>query len=127
MKDRDSELEQRLREAMRPVEPPAGFAERAMSALQRARAHETGAPASNRRSPLGAERRFLPRPLRTWWAAAAAASFVALVVGTGLWTQQYAQQLRAREARAQVLEALRITSRTLNAALHLTVEPSRSG
>jgi hypothetical protein len=122
MSDRDlSELEQRLREALRPVEPPAGFAAHVMAALARARLQRLTAPARLRSGAAW------PRKRRAWLSAAAAFALAVVLVGTGLWGSHRAQELRAREARAQALEALRISSETLNSALHVTVDPSRSG
>ena len=63
----------------------------------------------------------------SWPSAAAAAGLAAVLIGTGLWGSEHARELRAHEARAQVLEALRISSQTLNGALHRTVDPSRPG
>lgn len=117
MSDRDpAELEQRLREALRPIAPPAGFAQRVMAARARRDAER---PRSGGPAWLAVR--------RPWLSAAAALVLAVLLVGTGLWGSQRAQEHRAREARAQVLEALRISSQTLNAALHASVDPSRSG
>jgi hypothetical protein len=131
MTDRNpSEFEQRLRRAMQPVEPPADFAGNVMAALRRARERSgANAPSTPRaRSDHSAGR--LPwRRRRPAWssAVAAAAALAAVLIGAGLWNQQRTQELRARQARAQVLEALSISSRTFNAALHVSVNPTRSG
>jgi hypothetical protein len=122
MTQRDpSELEQRLRRALRPGEPPAGFTDSVMAALHRAREQQRSRES---RSPalLARLRR---RP--AWLPAAAAAALAVVLAGAGIWNQQRAQELRAREARRQVLEALTISSRALNTALHASVDPSRSG
>ncbi len=114
-----SELEPRLRRAMRPGEPPAGFTEQVMAALRRAREQRSR---ENRSPPL------LSRLRRgSVWFPAAAAALAVVLIGAGIWNQQRAQELRAREARQQVLEALTISSRALNTALHLSVDPSRTG
>jgi hypothetical protein len=127
MNDRNpADLEQRLRRAMQPVDPPRGFSERILAGLARSRERSrTGAPVSasqraGRHSSWGHRRRM-------WLADAAVAAFAAVLIGAGLWSQQRAVELRAREARTEVFEALRISSQALNAALHLTVEPGRSG
>ncbi|HTW38111.1 MAG TPA: hypothetical protein VMD49_06045 [Steroidobacteraceae bacterium] len=130
MNDRDRPpLEQRLRKALRPVEPPAGFAQSVMTALARARA--AAASASTRATRGAEERRSMGTAWlatrRPWLAAAASLVLAVVLVGAGLWGSHRAQELRARDARAQVLEALRISSQTLNAALHASVDPRRSG
>ncbi len=120
----DSKLEQRLREALRPVDPPEQFAERVTSAAERARASAGSIPS---RGPHAPWIRF-PWPSRRIGLSAAAtvALVMALAGGATLW-HQHAQQIRAREAREQILQALRITSQTLNSALRMTAHPSRSG
>jgi hypothetical protein len=124
--DRDlSELEQRLRRTMRPVEPPAGFSANVMAALKRTRERTRALPAARRPSNHSAARLPWLRRRPVWFPAAAALATV--LIGAGLWHHQHAQELRAREARDQVIEALRISSRTLNEALHATLDPSRSG
>ncbi|HTX23472.1 MAG TPA: hypothetical protein VMD03_02345 [Steroidobacteraceae bacterium] len=131
----DSKLERQLRQTLRAVDPPVGFAERAMAALARARERpDASATApSNRaaqhsaapRERLGREPWLLGR--RLWIADAATAALAAIVISAGIWNQHHAQELRAREARDQVVEALRISSHALNTALHATVDPGQSG
>jgi hypothetical protein len=124
MTDRDpSGLERRLRGALHPVEPPVGFADNVMARLRRARARSHPSSATATRP---SNRRWLQRR-PAWFTPAAAAALAAVLVGAGLWNQQRAQELRAREARDQVLEALVICSRALNTALHVSVDPSRPG
>ncbi len=121
MTDRNpSDLEQRLRRVMRPGEPPAGFTDNVMAALRRAREQRSRESLS---PPLRSRLRRRP----VWFPAAAAAALAVVIIGTGIWNQERAQELRAREARQQVLEALTISSRALNTALHLSVDPGRSG
>jgi hypothetical protein len=131
MNDPDpSDLEPQLRRAMRPIAAPRGFSEKVMAGLARSRERSPASAvsslnraASNRRgsrSPGWLRRRM-------WLPDAAVAAFAAFLVGTGLWSQQRTLELRAREARTEVFEALRISSQALNAALHVTVEPGRSG
>jgi hypothetical protein len=141
MNDRNpSDLEQRLRRAMQPVDPPGGFSERLMARLARAPERSRASPltASNRgASNGGASSRAAPNSVgsrppwryrrRVWLPDAAVAAFAAVLIGTGLWSQQRTLELRAREARTEVFQALRISSQALNAALHVTVEPGRSG
>lgn len=125
MTDRDdSMLEQRLREALQPVDPPAQFAERVTSAAERARA---SASSLSRQAPSGsaARRPWLDR--RAGLSVAATAAFVVALAGAGTLWHQHTQQLRAHEAREQILRALRISSEALNAALRATANPSQSG
>ncbi len=136
----DSKLEQQLREALRPVDPPDQFAERVTSAAERARA--SAASISRRRSSVPWSRSWLrPRSrlwLRPWFqlpwlsrrtglSAAATVVLVAALAGGGTLWHQHARQLRAHEARDQILRALSISSQTLNTALRMTADPSRSG
>jgi glutathione S-transferase len=136
MTDRsDSKLERELRQTLRPVDPPVGFAERAMAALAQARersaanAVSTGSHASKHSATR--PERLTHRPWllgrRVWIPDAATAALAAILISAGIWNQHHAQQLRAREAHDQVVEALRISSRTLNTALHATVDPGQSG
>ncbi len=90
-----NDLDSKLRAALRPVEPDAGFADRVL-----ARVRFTG------RSP----RRLLP-----WLPAALAASLGALLVGGHFWQQQR-ERAAGLEARQQLLEALRVTSEKLDIA-----------
>jgi hypothetical protein len=125
MNDRNLEdLEQQLRHAMRPVDPPSGFSERVLAGLARSRERSRTGPVSASRgvashSPWRHRRRL-------WLPDAAVAACAAVLIGTGIWSQQRTLEVRAREARTEVFEALRISSQALNAALHATVEPSRS-
>ena len=87
-------MEHELREALKRVEPPAGFADRVMARVPAQRST------------------WLPRN----WRAAAAAVLVA-VVGAGSWEYQRAreQRLVAEQAKAELIFALELTSSTLQA------------
>ncbi len=125
MTDRDDpKLEQRLREALRPVDPPDQFAERVTSAAERARA---SAGSLSRQGPNAPRVRLPWLSRRTGLSAAAVAAFVMALAGGGTLWHQHTRQIRAYEAREQILQALRISSQTLNAALRMTAHPSRSG
>ncbi len=95
-----NDLDSKLRAALRPVEPDAGFADRVLARLERG---ETGA--ADRTSP----RR------RAWLSGALAASLVALLVGGHFWQLQRERDA-GLEARQQLLEALRVTSEKLDIA-----------
>ena len=89
-----------LKQALRRVDPPAGFEHRVM-----ARLHDAGAGV---RRP---ERRRL-----TAWVAAAAMS-CASIAGIAVYHQEReerARQEKAMAARDQLIQALQITSRTLD-------------
>ena len=100
------ELESALREALRPVEPRAGFETRVMHALDASR-----------------RQRYRP-PL--WGFASAAAAIFALVAVGALSYREHAQALRAEQTRAQVLEALRITNDKLDTAFRLLADETRN-
>lgn len=125
MSDRDdSTLEQQLRRALRPVDPPAELAERIMTAVERARV-PTGPVA--RRAPVGAGVRVPWLGRRAWFPAAATAVLVVVVAGAGALWRGHTQALQAREAHEQVLLALRIASDALDTALKATVNPFKPG
>jgi hypothetical protein len=94
----NSDLEKILREALRPVDPEDGFADRVMSRLER-----------ERRPPRRERHR---KPL--WMAVALAASAVLAVIGVHEW--QAHREREGLEARAQVLDALRVTGEKLDIA-----------
>lgn len=87
-------MEQELREALKRVEPPPGFADRVMARVPARR---------------GAA---IPRS----WMAAAAAVLVA-VVGAGSWEYQRTrdQRIAAEKAKAELIFALELTSSKLQA------------
>jgi type VI protein secretion system component VasF len=91
------DLEEQLREALRPLEPPAGFAARVAARIEN-------------------ERRQWPRwqPLRTWVPAALAASVLASVVLGYGW--ELRRERQGLEARQQLIEALRLTGEKLDLA-----------
>jgi hypothetical protein len=125
MTDRDdSTLEQQLRRALRPIDPPASLAERIMTAVERARS--PGGPVS-RREPVGSGVRLPWLGRRAWLSAAATAVLVVALVGAGALWRGRTQELQAREAHEQVVQALRIASDALDTALEATVNPFKSG
>jgi hypothetical protein len=102
-------LDARLRRALQPVEPPDDFARRVRARVEAARS-ASAAQVVARGSGW-----------RSWLATAAAVAGVAL--GTYGY-QQYEQRREAIAARAQVLLALRIASRELNAVQRVVVQPA---
>lgn len=109
-------LEDELRRVLRRREPPVGFTERV---LARARQETDGRnPVSTaqpaRRARWAGWTWFGPR-LRWGFAAIAAAILLAVSLSVWHYRQREEQQRREGEAaRAQVIEALRITSAKLN-------------
>ena len=100
--DRDDELEQALRSALRPLSPPGGFAERVL-----ARAQDSAEPESSAiRKPSWL------RPQLRW--AVAAVLLLTVTLGA-FWAHQRQRRMEGERARAQVLLALRITSITIRA------------
>jgi hypothetical protein len=95
----------RLRNALAPVDPPDGFAQRV-----RARVAREAAP--------------LPVPARSrvsrWMAIAA---MVTAVLASPLAYREYESRREALAARAQILLALQIASRELNSAHRKVVRP----
>ena len=109
-----NDLEERLREALRPADPGEDFTTRV---LARVAAGEHG-EAAGRSAARPAWRRL------TWGRLALAASLAAAVlIGIG-WRQR---ELEGRAARAQLIQALRVTSQKLDLAYRLVNSPPSSG
>ena len=92
----NKDLEQQLRDALRPVDPDEGFEQRVMSRIAR--------------EPLRPRRR-----VTRWMAIGLAASVAfAAIMGTNQWRLHREQQ--GLEARRQLIEALRVTGEKLDVA-----------
>jgi len=108
-------LEDELRRALQRRDPPGGFAERMMARVEQ----QAGARGSEGVKPRW---RWAPWVLWTGFgrrvpiALAAVAAALALTVSISVWREHRIQEQRreGEAARAQVLEALRITSVKLN-------------
>src|SRR5262245_27584598 len=105
-----NDVEDKLRRALRPIDPPAGFAERVMAAL----------PAQRSPAPVIVLAAVRPAPRASAWrrfstpAALAASLLLAVLLG-----QYLAQQNLEREGRAasrELMQALRVTSQKLDVA-----------
>jgi hypothetical protein len=114
----NDEFENRLRQALRPVDAPEGFAERLMKRLpERERPVVVALPvkATRRKHPFG-----IP-------AALAASLLVAVLLG-----QQFASRLMHLEeaeglaAKQELLQALRVTSNKLDLVYEAVNNPSRA-
>jgi hypothetical protein len=102
------DLENNLRRALRPVDPGDEFTRRVMQQVSR----------DNQ------PRRWFPTGRRTAATVAAlAASVVLLIAGALVWKQRH--EAAGLAARAQVLEALRVTSDKLDLAYRLVNTPPR--
>ena len=117
----NEDIENRLRRALRPVDPSAGFTERVMRAL----------PASTSRVALAPVTVLRPAPRTSRWqgftapAALAASLVVAVLLGQHVGQQQADRERRAGlAARAELLQALRITSKKLDLAYQAVNRPA---
>jgi hypothetical protein len=108
-----SEVEDRLRRALRPIDPPPGFAERVMRALPDQRPTATVTPIDIvRTSPRASFWRRVSTP-----AALAASLLVAVLLGQQVAIQHAEQERRAGlAARQELMQALRLTSQKLDDA-----------
>jgi hypothetical protein len=90
------DFEEQLRDALRPIDPDEGFEQRVMSRIER--------------EPVQAQ----PKQFRWLPAALAASTVFALAIGTHEW--QVRREQEGREARKQLIEALRVTGEKLDLA-----------
>jgi hypothetical protein len=105
-----SDLESELRRALRPVEPPPGFAERVMRALPSQRPPATVTPLLIARpTPRVNAWRRLSTPV-----ALAASLLVAVLLGQNMAIER--EQRAGRAASRELMQALRVTSQKLDAA-----------
>jgi hypothetical protein len=95
-----------LRNALRRVEPPAGFAERV---LRRA-ADRRAPPFATRRGPMS---RVPGGPMARWARWATAAALAVAVTGAVWYRAEQRREAQGEDARRQVLIGLRIASSTL--------------
>ena len=108
-----SDVESELRRALRPVEPPPGFAERVMRALpsQRPTATVTPLPITRPTPRVNAWRR-LSTPV-----ALAASLVVAVLLGQHMaFERAKREELAGLAASRELMQALRVTSQKLDAA-----------
>lgn len=112
----NSELEHALRDALRPVAPPADFEKRVMSAIEAASRKET-----HYRCDENGQGVYAPRSPRLRWVLASVAAAAATVVITmGIRShREPVRGARANQVSGQVLLALRITNDQLASAFKL--------
>jgi hypothetical protein len=101
----DEDLEKRLRAALRPVEPPAGFANRVMTRVGES---EAQAP----RGWRSARWRFAGVQPARWLPLALAASVIIAFV----LVHEHHKREEGLQARQQLIEALRVTGEKLDLA-----------
>jgi len=105
-----NDVEDRLRRALRPIDPPAGFAERVMRALP---AKEAPAPVvalvPSRTAPRAGRWQRFSTP-----AALAASLVVAVVLGRFIANEN--EQRAGEAASRELMQALRVTSQKLDVA-----------
>ncbi len=98
------DLEDQLRQALRPVDPDEEFAQRVMRRIE-----------SERAPPRRSQTRRLQ-----WWHVAVAASAVLTLIVVHDWQTRREQQ--GLEARRQLIEALRLTGEKLDIAYQVVNE-----
>jgi len=117
----NEDIENQLRRAMRPVEPPAGFAERVMQALPERRPATVTAITTikpRHTAPASLWQRFATP------AALAASLVVALVSGQHFATENFKRQQReGMAASRELMQALRVTSQKLDLAYQAVQDP----
>src|SRR5262245_21617767 len=114
----NDDIENQLRRALRPIDPPEGFAERVMRALPERRVPAATLP--NNVVPLSVVR---PAPLaRGWRRFSTPAALAASLLGAVLLGQHVAYEQAEREQSAglaasrEIMQALRVTSQKLDLA-----------
>ena len=111
--ERDDELDQELRAALRPQPAPDGFADRVLARIDAA--HAPQSPAFRERSRFA---------VRSRWAMAAV---LLLAIGLGaVWAHQRQRRIEGERVRDQVLLALRITGATINAMQNQVAQNSHN-
>lgn len=116
----NEEFENRLRRAMRPVDAPAGFAERVMCAL----------PAQAAPAPVVSLRPVTVTPRSAWRRFSAPAALAASLLVAVFAGQHVATQVAEREQQAglaasrELMQALRVTSQKLDLAFDAVQRPA---
>jgi hypothetical protein len=118
----NQDIEEKLRRALRPVDPSDGFSARVMRALpERSAAGITPIlhPVTMRPAPAGRWQRFATP------AALAASLLMALLLGQQVaLRQQHREQLAGENARRELMQALRVTSQKLDLAYQAVQQPA---
>jgi len=109
-----NELNERLRAALRPVDPGEAFTQRVLARIA----------SEPPRASLPAHRAARALELR-WMSGALLAIVAAGLLAAHQWQAQHTQQ--GQEARRQVMEALRVTSEKLDLAYRVVKHTEHSG
>lgn len=107
-------LEDQLRSHLRRQDPPSGFAERVLEAI------DPGATAAGRREP-----RWWLRPWTLRWVTAGLATALLLFFGVLQYRDYHRTRLQGEMAKQQLLLALHIASSKLNEAQRIVQESER--
>jgi hypothetical protein len=110
-----NDLEDKMRDALRPVGPTDGFSDRVLARL---------ASGTQRSTQEAQARPRFHRANSRWVSIALAASIVVAVLIGQQWRVQ--QQEEGLKARRQLIEALRVTSDKLDLAYQVVNDPSPS-
>ncbi len=116
------QLDDELRNALKRREPPPGFAQRVMARVEQLAEERERTAAKPERAPSSGWNLWSPwswfgrKVSVSFGAVAAMAAVVLLAVGIAFWQQHRIEQERreGEAARAQLIEALRVTSAKLN-------------
>ena len=102
-------LDDKLRAALKPLDPGEDFTQRVMARLTEADRTKL-APAEFHRRRFG---------VRARWASVAVAASVVLAIANGIRIYEQHEREAGLRARAQLLEALQVTSEKLNLAVRV--------
>jgi len=120
----NEDFENQLRRALRPVEPPEGFAERVLRQLPPRRAPATVTPIAVARAARPATGPSLWRRISTP-TALAASLIVAVLAGRHVADERaVAEQRAGLEASRELMQALRVTSQKLDLAYEAVQRPA---
>lgn len=112
-------LEQQLKRALEPKEPPAGFTRRVLARAQEQARQQV-------RTPAQAETWSLAAFLRPAWRTALAGALAGLMLlAAGMAYRRHQERLRGEKARAELMQALEIASSQLNQARALVLQDMR--
>jgi hypothetical protein len=116
-------MDDELRRALKPVDPGPAFTARVLAAIEVERSGGRNETATGRQPRVGSQTVMAGRERRApvWVWPALAASLVAGVVGAR-WAEERRETARALQARAQLIQALRLTSAKLNVAREVLVQ-----
>jgi hypothetical protein len=119
-----NEVEEKLRRALRPIDPPEGFAERVLRQLPPRHAPATVTPIAVARTARAATSPTRWRRISTP-TALAASLLIAVLAGRHVADERAAAEQRAGlEASRELMQALRVTSQKLDLAYEAVQRPA---